>query len=293
MNGWLSQLFKVLTWGSLFGLTAICCGTQFVLANEPQRPAIQLASRYHQDIEFSEYLVSEKLDGVRARWDGNKLISRGGHMINAPQWFTSDFPNVTLDGELWIARNAFDEVSAIARRKSPIDKQWRKVAFHVFDLPLSAKPFGQRYRELSRLLLPSNNSSSPYIKLIPHKKMISRDALMAWLDKVVELDGEGLMLHHQDALYQHKRSKQLLKLKKRYDAEAQVIGYVDGKGKYRGKVGALLMRTADGIEFKLGSGLTDALRENPPPIGSLVTYQYLGKTKTGKPRFSSYLRVRK
>lgn len=291
MKGGLLQLFKVLTWCSLFGFTAICCATQCVLANEPLRPAIQLASRYHQDIKLSDYLVSEKLDGVRARWDGNKLISRGGHIINAPQWFISDFPNVVLDGELWIARNAFDEVSAIARRKTPIAKQWRKVAFHVFDLPLSAKPFGQRYRKLSRLFL-SSNISSPYIKLIPHKKMTSRDALMSWLDKVVALDGEGLMLHHQDALYQHKRSKQLLKLKKRYDAEAQVIGYVDGKGKYRGKVGALLMRTPNGIEFKLGSGLTDALRENPPVIGSLVTYQYLGKTKTGKPRFASYLRVR-
>ncbi|WP_287032112.1 hypothetical protein [Methylophilus sp.] len=84
----------------------------------------------------------------------------------------------------------------------------------------------------------------------------------------------------------------LLKLKPQLDAEAKVIAYVPGKGKYQGKMGALLVETLDGIQFKLGTGFTDAERAHPPPIGSLVTYTYRDVTKNGKPKFASFLRVR-
>lgn len=109
---------------------------------------------------------------------------------------------------------------------------------------------------------------------------------------MVKARGEGLMLHLANAEYMTGRSHVLLKLKPYLDAEAKVVGYVAGCGKYQGKMGALLVENTDGIRFKLGTGFSDAERENPPKIGSMVTYTYKGTTKTGKPKFASFLRVR-
>jgi len=129
--------------------------------------------------------------------------------------------------------------------------------------------------------------------LIEQTTLASKAALNQWLNEVEKKQGEGLMLHHKNSLYEHKRSKHLLKMKKVYDAEATVIGHINGKGKYKDMLGALLMVMPNGLEFKLGSGFSDELRRNPPSIGSEVTYQYYGLTKNGKPRFASYLRLRK
>lgn len=253
------------------------------------KPAIELATRYNDKINIHNYLVSEKLDGVRARWNGHNLVTRSGHIINAPKWFIQDFPNKALDGELWIGRNRFDEVSAAIRHKIADNETWQLITFNIFDLPLSPSPFLTRYREMSQLL---TNHSSPYLRLIEQRELISKMQLNDWLNTVEEKHGEGLMLHHKESLYSHKRSKKLLKLKKVYDAEALVIAHLKGKGKYKNMLGALLMEMPSGIQFKLGSGLSDFLRSNPPKIGTTVTYQYYGITKNGKPRFASYLRIR-
>ena len=254
-----------------------------------EKPAIQLASQYHSDIQIQNYLVSEKLDGVRARWNGERLITRSGLTINTPKWFIHEFPNQTLDGELWIGRNKFDQVSGIVRQKTVDNEQWKKITFNVFDLPLSKAPFLTRYNILQELF---STQLSPYIVLIDQKELDSKTVLNDWLNLIEIKRGEGLMLHHKASLYEYKRSKSLLKLKKVYDAEAFVVAHINGKGKYKGMLGAMLMEMPNGTQFKLGSGLSDAQRVNPPAIGAVITYQYYGLTKNGKPRFASYLRIR-
>jgi DNA ligase-1 len=109
---------------------------------------------------------------------------------------------------------------------------------------------------------------------------------------VVRAGGEGLMLHRADAPYLTGRSDALLKLKPWQDAEAVLIGYTPGKGKFLGMTGALKMESPDGKRFSIGSGLSDALRRQPPPIGTRITYRYQHLTKSGVPRFPRYLRVR-
>jgi len=133
---------------------------------------------------------------------------------------------------------------------------------------------------------------SPYLKHLPQFRVKDRQALQRTLDKVVAQRGEGLMLHRADAPYLTGRSHVLLKLKPQLDAEAKVIAHVPGKGKYQGKMGALLVETPAGIQFKLGTGFSDAERADPPPIGCKVTYTYRDVTKTGKPKFASFLRIR-
>jgi DNA ligase-1 len=115
---------------------------------------------------------------------------------------------------------------------------------------------------------------------------------MKMLDDIVEKGGEGLMLHRADSLYHSGRSDDLLKLKPWQDAEATVIKILPGKGKFKGMMGALLVTDKMGREFRIGTGFSDEMRQNPPEVGTVITYKFTGTTKKGLPRFASFLRVR-
>ena len=255
---------------------------------EPHPPELPLANVYKQGINPGEYWVSEKLDGARAYWDGKQLLSRRGNIYHAPDWFIAGFPAQPLDGELWIARNQFEPLMNIIRDTRPT-ADWRRVKYMVFDMPMRNTTFTERLEKLDALFA---EISSPYIRLIEQFRISDHETLMNKLDEVVEAGGEGLMLHRGDSWYQGGRSNDLLKVKTFQDAEATVIAHLPGKGKYKGMVGALLVETDDNIRFRLGTGFTDQQRRDPPPIGSLVTYKYYGKTVNGLPRFASFLRIR-
>ncbi|KQT37735.1 DNA ligase [Methylophilus sp. Leaf414] len=263
--------------------------TLWVFPAFAKAPDILLAHIYQQGLDVREYLVSEKLDGIRAVWDGKQLVSRQGHPIHAPAWFTKQFPAQALDGELWIARGQFELLSATVRQTVPEDAAWRKVTYYVFELPNAEGSFADRARQLEQL---ARKVSSPYLKAIKQFHVQDEQSLKRTLDNVVAKHGEGLMLHRADAPYLTGRNHALLKLKPQLDAEATVIAHVPGKGKYVGKMGALLVEMPDGLQFKLGTGFSDAERANPPPIGSQVTYTYRDITKKGKPKFASFVRVR-
>ena len=81
-----------------------------------------------------------------------------------------------------------------------------------------------------------------------------------------------------------------MKLKPHLDAEAVVIGYRDGTGRFVGQIGALEVRTEDGRRFYVGSGLSDTLRRNPPSLGDTITFRYRDLTSSGLPRFATHLR---
>ncbi len=265
----------------------LLCSLQGTSAASP--PPLMLAGKWQDGPDVSRYLVSEKLDGVRARWDGNKLISRAGHLIPAPAWFTRGWPAQPLDGELWSSRSNFDTISAIIRRTPADDTQWKTLRFMAFDLPLHPGPFSHRVSAMHAL---ADATRSPHLAVIAQERIADTASLHRQLNAVVAAGGEGLMLHHQDNRYLPGRSEGLLKLKPFDDAEARVIGYLPGKGKYEGMTGALHVQTDDGRRFRIGSGLSDAHRANPPAIGSLVTYRYSGLTVHGLPRFARFLRVR-
>ena len=254
-----------------------------------QGPALQLAQTYEKGMVLQGYWVSEKLDGVRAYWNGEQLISKGGHVIKAPAWFVRGYPDTPMDGELWMGHGRFAEVSAAVRRLQPNAQEWRQIRYKVFDLPASEAPFSQRIQQMKALALASNAYTFSVIEQQPASSHV---ALLQRLDKGMAAGGEGLMLHHGDSLYQAGRSDAILKVKTYQDAEAVVIGHTEGKGKYRGMLGALVVQDEAGRRFKLGSGFSDAQRQIPPPIGATVTYKYYGLTANELPRFASFLRVR-
>ena len=260
-----------------------------VMAYAKESGNVLLAKQFKSGMDVTQFLVSEKYDGVRAVWDGKSFISRAGNPINAPAWFTKNFPKTALDGELWLAHGQFDALSSAVRKDVPVDAEWRGVSYMVFELPNAEGTFEARAKRIIEIVKQAN---IPHLKAVKQFRVKNETELKSQLKKTVVAGGEGLMLHRADAAYVTGRSDVLLKLKPLYDAEAKVIAHIAGKGKYKGKLGALLVETPEGIRFKLGTGFSDTQRANPPKIGEVVTYTYRDVTKKGKPKFASFLRER-
>ncbi|PBJ84154.1 DNA ligase [Lysobacteraceae bacterium NML93-0399] len=262
----------------------------FALPTFANPPALMLARDLGSaQIDVPAYFASEKYDGVRARWDGRALWTRGGHRIAAPAAFVAGWPDTSMDGELWIGRGQFDVASGMVRSAQVDEAAWAAMRFMVFDLPSHAGTFAERVRAMRALV---DRTAHPQLQMVAQTQLASRDALDARLAQVVAAGGEGLMLHHADARYGAGRTSALLKLKPHDDAEARVVAHAPGRGKYTGMLGALVVEHHDGRRFRIGTGFSDAQRADPPPPGSWVTYRYNGLTSTGLPRFARFLRVR-
>ncbi|MGI9337025.1 MAG: DNA ligase [Gammaproteobacteria bacterium] len=274
---------------------AVCCFAVAVVAagdddGKNNKPDFSLAKVYSQDAAVGDYWASEKYDGVRALWDGQKLVSRGGKVFAAPKWFVAGLPPVPMDGELWLGRGLFEKTSGIVRRKKP-NEGWRDIRYMVFDLPAHGGVFRQRYAKLREYFDKSENS---HWRVVKQHKITDAAGLEEYFNEVVNGGGEGVMLRRIESIHKAGRNDDLLKYKPSADAEAVVIGYKPGKGKYTGKTGSLQVRMLGGGDkvFNIGSGLSDAQRANPPPTGATITYQYQGFTNNGIPRFPVFLRVR-
>lgn len=256
-------------------------------AAEP--PPLLLAESWRGGLDVTQYLVSEKYDGVRGYWDGQRLWTRTGHPIQAPAWFVAALPQRPLDGELWLGRGRFEETSAAIRREIPREAEWRQMRYQVFELPDAPGPFSERAAHIRQIVAQAN---APWLVAVEQFHLPDDKALQRRLRELVKAGGEGLMLHRADAPYVTGRSDALLKLKLWHDADAVVIGHLPGKGRHSGKLGALRVRAPDGREFSLGTGFSDAQRHDPPPLGATVTYRYRELTAKGMPRFARFWRVR-
>jgi DNA ligase-1 len=256
--------------------------------DKPEKDAapVLLAHVWENDIDLDGWWISEKLDGVRAYWDGKQLLSRNGNVYHAPDWFIARLPNETLDGELWLARKSFQVTSGIVRRHDKSD-EWKRITYRVFDAPKQVMPFEQRQKFLYELL----HDGQQFVQILPQIQCRGLEHLKDELQRVEALGGEGLMLRQPASLYEVGRSNTLLKVKSFFDAEAMVLDYEKGKGRHKGRMGALVCRDCKtGVEFKVGTGFTDAQRNNPPTIGCIITYRFQELTDGGKPRFPAFVR---
>ncbi len=271
----------VLSLSLLFAWTATAAG--------PHLPGPALAEQYREGVDVADYWVSEKLDGVRALWDGRNLHSRRGNRFAVPPWFTREFPDVPLDGELWMGRGTFAVLSGAVRRKVPDAESWRGIRYMVFDLPAHSGTFDDRLARLRNLF---SDVESAQLGLVEQFRVADHAELMDRLAAVTAQGGEGLMLRRANSLHRAGRTADLLKVKLHRDAQAIVLAHLPGAGKYEGMLGALLVETPEGRRFKLGTGFSDAQRRHPPLPGATVTYRYRGKTAGGLPRFASFVGVR-
>ncbi|MBD3756439.1 MAG: DNA ligase, partial [Gammaproteobacteria bacterium] len=142
---------------------------------------------------------------------------------------------------------------------------------------------------------------APYLRIIQQTEVSGHEQVARRLSEVVAQGGEGLVVRDPAAPYYAGRSPQALKVKQKQDAECIVRDYTPGAGKYHGHVGALLCELVAGAFpalkagqriIRIGSGLSDQQRQTPPPKGTTVTFQYMGTTQSGLPRFPVFLRVR-
>jgi DNA ligase-1 len=248
-------------------------------------PPLLLAHRWEIDRDPTGWWMSEKLDGVRAYWDGEAFVSRLGNRFVAPDWFVADLPADTLDGELWVDRKKFQKTIGIVRSGGAGDA-WREVRYVVFDAPNARGAFEDRLAHARKVLA---RAGSPYAQCHDHARCLGIEHLREALGRVEALGGEGLMLREPGSAYVVGRSATLLKVKTFHDAEARVVQHAPGTGKHKGRLGALVVELPDGTRFNIGTGMSDKERDAPPKIGAVITFRYQELSDDGVPRFPSYV----
>jgi len=259
-----------------------------IARRKPAAPPLLLAEAWDHSADLTGWWLSEKLDGVRAWWDGHRFLSRQGNLYHAPAWFTAGLPEMPLDGELWLDRKAFQRTVSIVRRHDH-SAQWGSITFMVFDAPTAGGDFEARQALLADLF---RSGFLAFAKRLPHAPCRGVAHLQAELARVEALGGEGLMLRQPGSAYTQGRSATLLKVKRFHDAEGRVLEHLAGKGRHAGRLGAVVVLLPNGQTCSVGSGFSDAQRQNPPPVGSTITFRYQELTDRGVPRFPTFLRVR-
>ena len=152
--------------------------------------------------------MSEKMDGIRAYWDGGKLLSRYGNELSGPGWFTAGLPiTLTLDGELWMGQDtSFENINSILRSKTG---DWSQIQYYVFDLPSSVGPFETRLEEMKRLkaIFPS------HVHIVKHQKCEGISHLMEYLTSILTNRGEGVIVRQPQTHYIKGHTTSILKVK--------------------------------------------------------------------------------
>jgi len=257
-------------------------------ADDAKAPPLLLAQSWENDVDLTGWWMSEKLDGVRAYWDGKQFWSRLGNAFLAPEWFTAGLPDFPLDGELFGGRKRFQRTVSIVRRQDR-SADWKELAFVAFDAPGVEGPFEAR---LERCRLWMEDTRPAHARWHEHSRCDGTAHLRAELARVEALGGEGLMLRQPGSRYEAGRSHTLLKVKSFKDDEARVVRHVPGAGRHKGRLGALEVELRNGKRFSVGTGLSDAERASPPPVGAIITFRYQELSDDGIPRFPSYVGVR-
>jgi len=250
---------------------------------------MEIGDQLNQPENLANWLISEKFDGIRAYWDGTRLLTRNGYPIDVPSGFTRGWPERPLEGELWVGYGQFARLSGLVQRHQTRPEEWQDVRYLLFDLPDWPGTFVQRQAQLNQLI---TQHQAPNLRVIRQHTGMDEAQMQALLDEVIKRGGEGLMLHRSSALYQLRRTADIRKLKPFQDAEARVLEHLPGRGKYSGLMGSLLVEMDDGTRLRIGTGFSDAERADPPPPGSLITFRYNGLTRHGLPRFARFLRIR-
>ncbi|KAI1292576.1 hypothetical protein EDD11_008719 [Mortierella claussenii] len=267
---------------------------------------VMLAHSWTEDagIDPAGYWMAEKLDGVRAYFDGTHFWSRAGNKFMAPPFFSKHLPkDQPLDGELWLGRGRFQQCISIVKNQKPERAdEWKEMTYLVFDAPKLNMVYEKRLEYLKSIMpvygkdridasstTGASNKVPPYGRLVPVQKCRSKTHLMRELDHVQSHGGEGIMLRAPRSRYEFKRSRTLLKVKTFFDEEAIVLKHVKGSGKNSHRMGHLEVKTPDGRLFSVGSGFTDAQRDCPPKIGTVITYKFQELSKTLTPRFPTFV----
>lgn len=249
---------------------------------------IMLPQVYEGGIDLTGWLVSEKLDGIRGYWDGHRLLSRNGIPFHPPPEFTANFPEFPIEGEIWGGRGTFEQTVSIVRRQDG-DPGWLTLKFAVFDAPTTDGVFETR---LARAATWFTLNPAPHAYVIEHRPIGTTERLEWELERVEKAGGEGLILRKSESFYTVGRSPDVLKVKSYADREGVVVEQIFENTETRVRLSSLLVELPEsGLRFKIGTGFSDLVRRDPPPVGAIITFKYYGYYESGVPRFPSYLHI--
>ncbi len=251
-----------------------------LFALDVQKPKV------YKNQDINGWYMSEKLDGIRAYWNGKNLYTKNGNIIHTPKDFTKNFPNFELDGELWTKRDDFENIQSIVLDTKP-SKKWKTITYNIFEVPNAKGDFLSRLKKAKKWF---SSYPNQYVKIIKQIECKNKKHLDKFLEHIISLKGEGVIIKNPTKAYHTGRSKDILKVKKFLDMEGLVVGY---NYKENNKFKSLKIKLKNGVVFNLGGGFSTEEKKNPPKIGDIVTFKYYGFTKKAKPKFASFLRVRK
>jgi len=256
-------------------------------------PKSKLPNTKRKDFkDIKDWIIEEKIDGIRVRWHNNTFMTRSQKVLPVhPQiieFAKQQFGNLELDGEFSCGRGRFQNTISTVRNSHSTLFQWLSVKYYIFDVVDFTRTCAERKALIQDLELPYINFCP--LPILGYVNTI--DDISTHLERVLALGGEGVILRNPDSLYVYSRTNNLLKVKNKKSNEATIIGYTEGQGKHSKIIGALICLTPEGKEFKIGTGLSDEDRANPPKIGTKITYEYMELTDAGLPRHPSYICVR-
>jgi DNA ligase 1 len=231
----------------------------------------------------------------------------GPQPIYAPAWWLSYFPDFPVEGELWSISDSINEVKSICgqgEEKSNCDQRWTQISFMAFnEYFLDEKPTYNWKHSQDKLKSCGNRG---YFKILEQTELKENDpyTFLHFLGEHVE----GAMLIDPGSWYEHKRSKNLLKVKHYYDNEATIIGWFEGKGKNIGIMGGVVVEltwdekitSVNGgnssmigrkVLFEIGGGFSDSIRKewtSENTLGKIINFRYWGVTPIGIPISANY-----
>lgn len=278
-------------------------------AGDSDRGNCLLAHSWDGEMDPTGWHISEKYDGLRAVWDGKEFWSRQNattkksNIFIVPDWFRAGMPDYPLDGELFLGRGRLQETVSIVKTGDRSER-WRKITYMIFDRPVPNLPIEERFALLQKETFPA------HVKVVQQDPCTGTAHLRQELERIESLGGEGLMIRKPRSLHEMGRSHSILKVKSFFDTEATVTGHTAGKAGKTGnrvgttgalecithaatlQVGGKTVNVPAGVKFKVGSGLDAKTWNNPPPIGSVISYRFFELTKDLIPRNPTFVSTR-
>jgi DNA ligase-1 len=246
------------------------------------------------NVDVKGWWMSEKFDGYRAVWNGTAFQSRNGNIFKAPSYVLDQMPSIPLDGELFAGRGNYETLGLLRRNKvNAADWKKQNIQFLIFDAPTINRPFEERIKELKNIIAREcGGRQNCFLQFVKQTKVLSDAHILKEFKAVLKKKGEGIMLRKPRSKYRNGRTSDLLKVKPEHDMECTIVAHLKGTGKNRNKLGKYKCKLPNGTTFKVGSGLTDAHRDKPLKIGTVITIAYTELTANKVPRHPRYLRVR-
>jgi len=254
------------------------------------------------------YIVQPKYDGVRCRaiplqtsLEGNQclLLSSEENIIHSVPHINEIIRlselKVELDGELYCHGMSFEEITSITSRTVNLHPNYNAIQFHIFDIVQEKMPQMQR-----TLMLENLRNLSPWLVVSPFYLCENLEDVMRTFDKIIEDGYEGIIVRHNMAPYERKRSTWVMKFKPKKEDEYEIVGVqeeCDKEGNPKDRLGALACNSGDGHVFKVGTGFSEEDRQNlwnskQLIIGQKAKVKYQHITSGNKvPRFPVFVEV--